>query len=101
MQQPAQAKAYQKPERRCTGCGNRFPKNTLIRVVRSPEGSVSLDGTGKKSGRGAYLCRNPKCLQKAKKGNRLQAALDCVVSEEIYATLEAQLAEYVHESDRK
>ena len=53
------------PTRRCTGCGEHFPKNTLIRVLRTPDGEIILDLTGKKSGRGAYICKKAQCLKKA------------------------------------
>lgn len=56
----------------CVGCGDMFDKRELIRVVKSPEGDISIDLTGKKNGRGAYICNNPECLKKAKKGNRLK-----------------------------
>ena len=55
------------PMRTCTGCGEQKPKKELVRVVRSPEGEISLDTTGKKPGRGAYICPNAACLAKAKK----------------------------------
>jgi len=79
------------PERRCVGCGESFPKKTLIRVVRAPDGGVSLDATGKKSGRGAYICNNIKCFKKAKKAKRLENNLECEIPEEIYAGLESEL----------
>ena len=81
------------PERKCSGCGMAFPKPTLLRVVRAPDGSVSLDFTGKKSGRGAYICRDVKCLKKAQKSARLEKSLDCSIPEEVYAKLEAELTE--------
>ena len=68
-------------------------KSELIRVVRSPEGEISLDLKGKKSGRGAYICRDLSCLKKARKGKRIERALECEISEEIYSALESQLAE--------
>ncbi len=71
------------PERRCIGCGETKPKPELIRVVRSPEGEVSLDPTGKKSGRGAYLCRSAKCLQRAIKSRQLSRNLECEIPEDI------------------
>lgn len=65
------------PQRKCVGCAERREKRELIRVVRLPDqGGVVLDDTGKKAGRGAYLCRNPACLKKALKARRLQNALD-------------------------
>ena len=79
------------PERRCVGCGESFPKKELLRVVRAPDGSVSLDATGKKSGRGAYLCHNVKCLKKARKAKRLEHNLECEIPDDIYAVLESEL----------
>lgn len=82
------------PQRRCTGCGQSFPKNQLLRVVRSPEGEISLDAGGKKSGRGAYICRNAACLKKARKGKRLEHSLECVIDDALYDRLEAEIAAY-------
>ncbi len=79
------------PTRRCTGCGEHFPKNTLIRVLRTPEGEVILDLTGKKSGRGAYICKNIACLKKARKSRRIESSLECSISEEIYEKMEEEL----------
>ena len=79
------------PTRRCTGCGEHFPKNTLIRVLRTPEGEVVLDLTGKKSGRGAYICKNAACLKKARKSRRIESSLECAISEELYEKMEEEL----------
>lgn len=79
------------PQRRCTGCGERFDKPVLIRVVRSPEGDITLDMTGKKPGRGAYLCKNPTCLKKARKAHRLEQNLACEIPADIYDMLEGEL----------
>ena len=79
------------PERQCLGCNAHFAKSVLLRVVRSPEGEVSLDFTGKKSGRGAYICKSAACLQKAQKSRRLARNLNCEISEEVYARMEAEL----------
>lgn len=79
------------PVRRCTGCGERFPKNTLVRVVRTPEGEIILDPTGKKSGRGAYICNAASCLKKARKARRLESALECSIPQQIYERLEEEL----------
>ncbi|HAB01129.1 MAG TPA: DUF448 domain-containing protein [Ruminococcaceae bacterium] len=79
------------PMRMCTGCSQMKPKKELIRVVRSPEGEISLDETGKKSGRGAYLCPDAECLKKAVKSRRLDRTLQCTVPEEVYRSLEEQL----------
>lgn len=88
--QPKQRKT---PQRQCAGCGQMFDKRALIRIVRSPEGSVFVDPTGKKPGRGAYLCKNAECLKKAKKTKRLERVLAAAISEEIYAALEKTLSE--------
>ena len=79
------------PTRRCTGCGEHFPKNTLIRVLRTPEGEVILDLTGKKSGRGAYICKNAACFKKARKTRRIETSLECQISEELYNRMEEEL----------
>ena len=80
------------PMRRCTGCGEHFPKKELIRVVRTPEGEIVLDGVGKMSGRGAYICKNVACLKKARKARRLESSLECSIPEEVYNKLEEELA---------
>ncbi|MCX5780779.1 MAG: YlxR family protein [Firmicutes bacterium] len=80
------------PQRMCVGCRVMKNKRELIRVVRTPEGSVELDKTGKKSGRGAYLCADPECLNLAAKGKRLQKALQHEVAEEILHLIRAQLS---------
>ena len=71
------------PTRRCTGCGEHFPKNTLIRVLRTPDGQVVLDLTGKMSGRGAYICKSSACFKKARKSRRIESSLGCSISEEL------------------
>ena len=82
------------PERNCVGCGNQFPKNQLIRVVKTQNGEVFLDATGKMSGRGAYICRNSACFKKARKAKKLDRSLSVTISDEIYDKLEGQVAEY-------
>ena len=79
------------PVRQCMGCNEHKPKQELLRVVRSPENQVSLDFTGKKSGRGAYICRSVKCLQKARKSRRLDRILECEIPEEVYDAMEQEL----------
>ena len=79
------------PERRCTGCGNHFPKSTLIRVLRTPEGEIVLDLTGKKSGRGAYICKSLDCLKKARRARRIESSLDCSIPEAVYERMEEEL----------
>ena len=81
------------PVRMCVGCREHKPKTELVRVVRSPEGEISVDFTGKKNGRGVYVCPDAKCLNKAQKQNALGRALGCEIGEEIYETLVAQLEE--------
>lgn len=80
------------PMRQCLGCNEHKPKMTLCRVVRSPEGEISLDLTGKKAGRGAYICRDLACLKKVRKSGRLARSLDCAISSEVYDQMEAELA---------
>ena len=87
-------KAKKIPERQCMGCNERFPKSALLRVVRDPDGNVSLDFTGKKSGRGAYICYDVKCLRKARKSKRIDKNLDVVIPEEIYDKMESELDKY-------
>ena len=79
------------PMRMCNGCGEMKPKKELIRVVKSKEGDISLDLTGKKAGRGAYICHNPECLQKARKARRLEKAFSAIIPNEIYDEMEQQL----------
>ena len=79
------------PTRRCTGCGEHFPKSSLIRVLRTPEGEVILDLTGKKSGRGAYICKSASCLAKARKSGRIATSLECSIPEEVYVRLEGEI----------
>ena len=79
------------PERKCVGCNERRPKNELVRVLRTPEGEIGVDRTGKKSGRGAYLCRSTACFAKAIKARRLQTALECEIPDNIIAAIEKEL----------
>ena len=75
------------PLRMCLGCGEMKPKKELVRIVKSPEGDVSVDLTGKKSGRGAYVCRSAQCLDKAIKSRRLEKNFGAAVSQEVAAVL--------------
>lgn len=79
------------PMRQCVGCREMRPKRELIRVVRSPDGELSLDFRGKKPGRGAYLCPNPDCLKRARKSNALGRAFHLQIPEDVYAALDAQM----------
>ncbi|MFH5835743.1 RNase P modulator RnpM [Proteiniclasticum sp. C24MP] len=75
------------PMRMCTGCMEMKPKKELIRVVKNKEGEISLDLTGKKPGRGAYVCRSVDCLEKSFKTKRLSRNLETSISQEIYDDL--------------
>ena len=77
--------------RKCTGCNEMKPKKELVRVVRSPEGEISLDLTSKKPGRGAYVCRSAECLEKARKTKRLEKAFSCVIPDGIFEKMEEEL----------
>lgn len=79
------------PMRQCLGCREMKPKATLVRVVRSPEGVISLDARGKASGRGAYVCRDSACLKKARKSKALERSLETQIPEEIYDRLEREM----------
>ncbi len=79
------------PMRQCLGCNEHKPKGELLRVVRSPEGEVSLDFTGKKSGRGAYICKSLTCLKKVRKSRRLEHNLECPIAPEVYDRMETEL----------
>ncbi len=79
------------PLRMCLGCQEMKPKRELIRVVRSPEGEIFLDTTGKRNGRGAYICRQVQCLEKAVKAKRFERAFEHSVPEDIFESLRFQL----------
>ena len=90
------------PLRKCTGCGEMKPKRELIRVVRAPDkkdengnvvasGGVWLDLTGKKSGRGAYVCKSMTCFEQARKARRFERSLSCRIPEEVYEQMSAEL----------
>ena len=81
------------PQRMCTGCHEHRAKNELVRVVRSPEGEVSLDLTGRKNGRGAYICRSAECLKKARRQRALERALQQPISDELFEQMLAQIQE--------
>ncbi len=83
------------PERRCLGCAEHKPKAELLRVVRTPEGTVALDFKGKMNGRGAYICRDLACLKKARKAGRIEKSLECTIPEEVFDTMERELEENV------
>ncbi len=81
------------PLRKCTGCGEMKPKKELVRVVKSPQGEISLDLVGRQPGRGAYVCRSLACLQQARKARRLEKAFACAIPAEVYDRMEEELRE--------
>ncbi|HBT65399.1 MAG TPA: DUF448 domain-containing protein [Ruminococcaceae bacterium] len=84
-------RAKKVPLRMCTGCGEMKPKKELVRVVKSPEGEISLDTTGRKPGRGAYVCPSRNCLESARKTRRFEKAFSCAIPAEVYNRLEEEL----------
>lgn len=79
------------PLRKCTGCQEMKTKKELIRVVKTKEGEISIDFTGKKAGRGAYICPSIECLEQAQKNRGLERSFQCKVSQEVYEGLEQEL----------
>ena len=79
------------PLRKCTGCGEMKPKKELIRVLKTAESEFVLDKTGRKNGRGAYLCNSPDCFQKARKSKGLERSFQMKIPDEIYEMLEKEL----------
>jgi len=79
------------PMRMCLGCNEMKPKKELIRVVKSPEGEISLDFTGKKSGRGAYICRSLECFDTARKGRKLEKSFSCRIDSVVYDAMAEEL----------
>ncbi len=86
-------KQKKQPERQCMGCNEKKLKKELIRIVRTPEGTVELDFTGKKSGRGAYICHSKSCLKRVRKSGRISKLFECSVTDEVWDALEEELAE--------
>lgn len=80
------------PMRRCCGCNEQKPKKELIRVVRNAEGEISLDLTGKASGRGAYICNNLECLKKARKSKRIDRTFEITIPDGIYDKMEEEIS---------
>ncbi len=87
------------PMRKCLGCNEMFPKKELVRVVKTKTGEdeedyeISLDLTGKKAGRGAYVCKKASCLTLARKARRIERALSCRIPEEVYDRMEEEMRE--------
>ena len=75
----------------CVGCGEMFDKRSLIRVVKSPEGEISIDLTGKKDGRGAYICNSTECLKKAKKRKSIERAFSMKIDDSVYDEMEEEI----------
>ena len=86
MQQPKKI-----PQRQCVGCREMKEKRELIRVVKSPEGEISLDFRGKKPGRGAYVCPAAECLKRARKSRALERAFSSQIPPEVYDALEEEM----------
>lgn len=80
------------PQRQCTGCGEMKNKKEMIRVIRTPEENIIIDATGKKNGRGAYICRSIECFQKAVKSRGLERSLKVNIPREVYEELEKELS---------
>ena len=81
------------PERTCIGCGQTKPKNDLLRIVKDKENNVFVDLTGKKNGRGAYLCISRECLKKARKNKGLERSFKMSIPNEVYDSLEKEYDE--------
>ena len=88
-----QQKVKKIPMRQCLGCNEHKQKRELLRVVRDPEGNISLDFTGKKSGRGAYICKSVRCLSRAVKSKRIEKNLGVAIPDEVYKKMESELSE--------
>ena len=84
------------PQRQCMGCRERKAKRDMIRVVRTVEGNVCLDFSGKLNGRGAYICPDAACLQKAQKAKSLERSLEVPIPEEVYNRLAAEMEGGIH-----
>lgn len=82
------------PARTCTGCGGQFDKNTLVRILKTPEDTVVFDETGKRNGRGAYICNRLSCFQTAKKRKALERSLKISISPEVYDRIEKEMVEH-------
>ena len=83
--------AKKTPMRMCTGCREMKPQQQLIRIVKTPDGEIKLDTTGRLNGRGAYICKSADCLKKAQKAGALSRAFETDVADEVYAAIEREL----------
>ncbi len=84
-------KSKKVPMRLCVGCGKMRSKKELVRILKDKEGNISLDFTGKKSGRGAYLCKNMDCFLLAQKGHRIERSFGCRIPETVYEEMKHAL----------
>ncbi len=80
-----------KPLRKCVGCNEMKPKSELVRIIRTSEGEILLDLTGRQNGRGAYICRSTECLERARKNNSLSRSFGMSISSDIYEKIAAEL----------
>ena len=81
------------PQRQCVGCSQMKNKTDLIRIIKTPEGEVILDSTGKKNGRGAYICAITECLKKARKTKGIERSLKVVIPDEVYENLDREMSQ--------
>ena len=79
------------PQRQCVGCRTMRDNRDLLRIVKAPDGTISLDTTGKKSGRGAYVCHDPECLKKARKSRALERTFEVAIPDPVYDAMEEQM----------
>lgn len=79
------------PMRQCIGCQEMKSKKEMIRVIRTPEGEICIDATGRKNGRGAYICHNMDCLKKAEKNHGIERSLKMQIPEDVYSRLEEEM----------
>ena len=81
------------PQRQCVGCNEMKNKKEMIRVLKTPEEEFTVDATGRKNGRGAYLCRSMECFEKAVKGKGLERSFKMAIPKEVYETLKKEMEE--------
>lgn len=93
-------KTKKTPMRKCIGCQTSRPKKELIRIVRTPEGILCVDATGKMNGRGAYICPQSQCLQNAVKARRLESAFETRISDEVIEALNSEISEFDEQQRR-
>lgn len=91
MEQKKQSNTRKIPMRQCTGCGQHKEKKLLIRVIRTPEDEITIDFTGKKNGRGAYICNSTECLRLARKRKSLERSLKTSIPDEVFEALEKEM----------